>query len=317
MVLLSSRKISTVRPPFSNARNNTPSNASRRLSVVSKWSIEMKIHTVVGGGDVKLHVREWGKADAPAILFIHGWSQNHLCWRKQYESELADAFRLVAFDLRGHGMSEAPEAQQQYTEPKPWADDIAAIVGQLGLNRPVLVGWSYAGFIICDYVRAYGQDAIAGINFVGAAVTLDRAAFGVLIGPGFLAHVPGATAGDFPSNVQAIRDFVQGCTARPLPRDEYEVALCWNIVVPPRVRAALITRAINSDDVLTILQRPVLMTQGRSDTVILPAMGDHILKTCPTSTASWYPETGHAPFIEDSPRFNRELADFVRKARKP
>ncbi|RWC18955.1 MAG: alpha/beta hydrolase [Mesorhizobium sp.] len=275
----------------------------------------MKIHSVIGGGGVKLHVCEWGKADAPAILFIHGWSQNHLCWRKQYESELADAFRLVAFDLRGHGMSEAPEAQQQYTEPKPWADDIAAIVGQLGLNRPVLVGWSYAGFIICDYVRAYGQDAIAGINFVGAAVTLDRAAFGVLIGPGFLDHVPGATAGDdFPSNVQAIRDFVQGCTARPLPRDEYEVALCWNIVVAPRVRSALVTRAINSDDVLTMLKRPVLMTQGRSDTVVLPAMGDHILKTCPTSAASWYRETGHAPFIEDSSRFNRELADFVRKA---
>jgi non-heme chloroperoxidase len=65
---------------------------------------------------VKLHVREWGKVDAPAILFIHGWSQNHLCWRKQHESQLADRFRLVAFDLRGHGMSEAPEAQDQYTE---------------------------------------------------------------------------------------------------------------------------------------------------------------------------------------------------------
>jgi len=130
----------------------------------------MKVHSVIGGSGVRLHVREWGRGDAPAILFIHGWSQNHLCWRKQYESKLADEFRLVAFDLRGHGMSEAPQAQEHYTEPQPWADDIAAIIEQLGLDRPVLVGWSYAGFIICDYVRAYGQDAIAGINFVGAAV---------------------------------------------------------------------------------------------------------------------------------------------------
>ena len=52
----------------------------------------MKIHSVIGGGGVKLHVREWGKVDAPSILFIHGWSQNYLCWRKQYESQLADAF---------------------------------------------------------------------------------------------------------------------------------------------------------------------------------------------------------------------------------
>jgi pimeloyl-ACP methyl ester carboxylesterase len=210
-------------------------------------------------------------------------------------------------------MSEAPEAQEHYTEPQPWADDVAAIIGQLSLERLVLVGWSYAGFVICDYVRAYGQDAIAGVNFVGAAVTLDRAAFGVLIGPGFLDHVPGATADDLPSNIQAIRAFVQGCTVRPLPRDEYEIAVCWNIVVPPKVRAALVTRLIDSDDVLSTLERPVLMTHGRSDTVILPAMGDQILRTCRTSTASWYPETGHAPFLEDPKRFNRELANFVRK----
>ena len=43
----------------------------------------MKTHTVRGGGGLRLHVREWGKADGPPILFIHGWSQNHLCWVKQ------------------------------------------------------------------------------------------------------------------------------------------------------------------------------------------------------------------------------------------
>jgi non-heme chloroperoxidase len=91
--------------------------------------------------------------------------------------------------------------------------------------------------------------------------------------------------------------------------------LSWNIVVSPKVRAALATRVIDSDDVLRTLKRPVLMTHGRSDTVILPAMGDHILKTCPSVAASWYPETGHAPFLEDPSRFNRELADFAREAK--
>ena len=77
----------------------------------------MKIHSVIGGNGARLHVREWGQADAPAILFIHGWSQNHLCWRKQYESQLADAFHLVAFDLRGHGMSEAPKRRNSIRTP--------------------------------------------------------------------------------------------------------------------------------------------------------------------------------------------------------
>jgi pimeloyl-ACP methyl ester carboxylesterase len=35
----------------------------------------MKVHAVRGGGGLRLHVREWRKADGPPILFIHGWSQ--------------------------------------------------------------------------------------------------------------------------------------------------------------------------------------------------------------------------------------------------
>ena len=119
-------------------------------------------HTVTGGGGLRLHVREWGEPDGPPILFIHGWSQNHLCWARQYESPLADEFRLVAFDLRGHGMSEAPLEPEHYTDGALWADDVAAIVDALGLDRPVLVGWSYGAFVICDYVRAHGQDRHRG-----------------------------------------------------------------------------------------------------------------------------------------------------------
>jgi pimeloyl-ACP methyl ester carboxylesterase len=143
----------------------------------------MKVHAVQGGGGLRLHVREWGTADGPAILFIHGWSQNHLCWARQYESALADEFRLVAYDLRGHGMSEAPLEPGPYTDGKLWAEDVAAIIEELHLDRPVLVGWSYGAFVICDYVRAYGQDRIAAIDFVEGAVKLGETAFGALIGP--------------------------------------------------------------------------------------------------------------------------------------
>ena len=49
---------------------------------VSERRIPDEDHSVIGGGGVRLHVREWGKSAAPTILLIHGWSQNHLCWRK-------------------------------------------------------------------------------------------------------------------------------------------------------------------------------------------------------------------------------------------
>lgn len=272
----------------------------------------MKIHDVKGGGGLRLHVREWGRPDGSPILFIHGWSQNHLCWKRQYESPLADDFRLVAFDLRGHGMSEAPVEPEHYAAGQLWADDLAAIIDQLGLDRPVLVGWSYAGFIICDYVRADGERKIGGINFVDAVVARGRATLGTLIGPGFLNHFPGAAADDLPTNIEAMRKFVRGCTVRPLPAEEFAEAVAWNVVVHPKVRAAMLAGEFEADDVLNSLNVPVLVSHGEDDTVILPAMAQHILAICPTAKVSWYLGIGHVPHMEDPERFNRELAEFVR-----
>jgi pimeloyl-ACP methyl ester carboxylesterase len=269
---------------------------------------------VTGGGGVRLHVREWGNADGPPILFIHGWSQNHLCWDKQYESALRDEFRLVAFDLRGHGMSEAPPGPEPYTDDGLWADDLAAVIDRLDVERAVLVGWSYGAFVICDYIRAYGQDRVAAINFVEGVVKLGEAAFGTLIGPGFLDHFADATADDLPTNIRGMRGFVRACLAKPVAAEDLETALCWNMAVAPQVRASLGAREIDDDDVLRGLGVPLLVTQGRSDTVVLPAMAEHILATCPAAEASWYDGVGHVPHLEEPGRFNRELAALARHA---
>ena len=275
----------------------------------------MKVHAVQGGGALRLHVREWGRADGPPIVFIHGLSQNHLCWVKQYESSLADEFRLVAYDLRGHGMSEAPVEPEHYTDGRLWADDVAAIIDQLGLDRPVLVGWSYGAFVICDYARMYGQDRIAAVSFVAGADKLGEAAFGTLIGPGFLDHFVGLTSDDLPTAIQAMRGLVNVFPAKPLAVDDVETLLCAGMVVPARIRANLGAREIDGDDVLRALQVPLLVTHGRGDTVVLPAMAEHVLATCPTAEASWYEDVGHTPHLEAPERFNRELAGLTRRAR--
>ena len=85
---------------------------------------------------LSLHVREWGNPSGTPILFLHGWSQSHLAWARQSDSDLADDFRLVACDLRGHGMSETPRDAEHYTQGQRWADDVAAILGELDLDRP-------------------------------------------------------------------------------------------------------------------------------------------------------------------------------------
>jgi non-heme chloroperoxidase len=264
---------------------------------------------VRGGDGLKLHVREWGDAQGPPIVLIHGWSQSELCWSRQVTGALARDFRIVTFDLRGHGMSESPLGAEHYRDARLWAEDLAAVIEQLGLDRPVLVGWSYGGFVVTDYLRAYGEEGIAGLNLVGAAVMLTPGFDH--IGPGFLENAGDSASPDLATNIAAIRRFLRACTAQPLGADDWSTALCWNMTVAPEVRQALLARELGADDVLSGLSVPVLVTHGRADAIILPSMGEHVLDVCPTAEASWYEGIGHLPFLEDPARFDRELREFA------
>jgi len=275
----------------------------------------MQIHTIPGGGDLPLHVREWGDRNHPSVLLIHGWSQSYLSWIKQFDSSLIDELHIVALDIRGHGMSGKPLSPESYADSTLWANDIAAIIAALELDQPVLAGWSYGGLIMSDYVRVHGEDAIAGINFVGAATMLNDAAFGTLIGPGFLENFEGATSTDMPTNIEAIKTFLHACFEVAPSQSDFETALAYNMLVPPEVRLNLGSRDLDNTDVLQKIRKPALVTHGRQDRVVLPAAGEYIGEHCATANLSWYDGVGHAPFLEDASRYNRELADFVRQCR--
>src|SRR6266487_478346 len=131
----------------------------------------MKNHKIIGGGGIQLHLVEtanveMGNASGRPILFIHGFSQCWRTWDRQMSSDLADDRRLVAMDMRGHGLSDKP--REGYADSKLWADDVNAAIQTLKLDHPILCGWSYGPLVILDYIRHYGEDDISGVVFVGA-----------------------------------------------------------------------------------------------------------------------------------------------------
>jgi pimeloyl-ACP methyl ester carboxylesterase len=270
--------------------------------------------TVTGGGGLKLNVMEWGNPAGPPILFIHGWSQCYLCWEKQIESDLAREFRLVAFDIRGHGKSEAPFGKAVYQDSQLWADDVAAVIRTLALQRPVLAGWSYGGVIITDYLHVHGDTDIAGVNYVGAAVKLGGGGGDTRSWTKDI--LPKTMSTDLAENIDGMRDFLTLCFHVPPSPEEYERALCWNMVVRSDVRNHLLARTVQNQDVLPSLSIPMLVTQGRDDAIVPPAVADSILSLYPPAQASWYEGVGHAPFMEAPERFNRELAEFIRAANR-
>jgi pimeloyl-ACP methyl ester carboxylesterase len=259
---------------------------------------------------VTLAAYETGNPAGPEILLIHGFNQAHLSWQRQLDDPaLTDNFRIVAFDLRGHGASDKPLAPEHYTEDNCWANDVAGVIAAAGLKRPVLCGWSYGGRVITDYVRHHGFGRLAGINFV-AANTKDDPAFA---GPG-LGHVARMLSDDLAENIAGTRAFVRACFERQPAQADFDVMMAFNMVVPAVVRKAVRARTPNPGDLLPTLRLPVLVTHGANDTVSLAARSHFAAGQIPGAKLSIFEGIGHAPFWEDTPRFDRELAELVRAA---
>ncbi len=270
----------------------------------------MAHHSVTGAQGVALHVAEHGTDSERAILFIHGWSQAELCWSGQYRSPALTGYRLLGLDLRGHGMSAKPLTHESY-DGEAFADDIQAVLDRFRLERPILVGWSYGGFVIGDYVRKYGTARLGGVHFVGAALTLRPIDGATMIGPTFVEHAAKTASEDLGVVIAHMRPFIRKCTVAAMPAETFETVLAYNMVTPPAVRGFLINRDLDFTAELKALDRPTLITHGNEDTVVLPSMARFALDHCPSAVASWYEQVGHAPFMEAPERFNAELAAFA------
>ncbi|HXE14646.1 MAG TPA: alpha/beta hydrolase [Bryobacteraceae bacterium] len=272
----------------------------------------MKTHEITGGGGVHLHVVEAGNSKGYPILLLHGLSQCWLTWTRQMDSDLAEDFRLIAMDLRGHGLSDKP--REGYTDSRLWADDLSAVIETLKLDKPVLCGWSYGPLVILDYIRHYGEDSISGLIFVGGVTKLGSNDAISVLTPEFLNLIPGFFSQDAEESVRSLASLLRLCFIRELLAEEFYLMLGWSVSVPPYVRQALLSRSFDNDDLLPKIRRPLLIAQGAEDAVVRPIAIDRH-KACMRNPEIYMPNTGHAPFWDDATGFNRRLREFVNSAR--
>lgn len=269
----------------------------------------MKLIKVQTPDGVSISAQEWGNPSGAEILFIHGYSQSYLSWSRQFSSELAKSFRIVTYDIRGHGSSDKPLGSEYYRDHRRWADELKAVMEQAKLKKPVLVGWSYGGRIIAEYLMEYGDKNIAGVNFVGAFTKVEKA----ILGPATPAVLKMASE-NLSENIENTISFLKFCTAKPLPPDELQGMLAFNMVVPAQIRGHLLGRPAPYEDALKKLTVPVLVSHGSEDQVALVPMADYTARVVSHAQSSIYEGVGHMPFWEAPARFNRELAEFVNKA---
>ena len=265
---------------------------------------------VAAPDSVRLAVYEGGRADGVPLVFIHGFGQSGLSWLRQLGSTLADEFRLVAFDLRGHAASDKPMDKAVYQNGATWADDLAAVIASIeGGRKVVLVPWSFGGGVVGEYLAKHGAGRVAAINFCAASTRMAPE----WIGPGRF-NVKDTMSEDPQVNIPGVKAFIRGCFERePSPAD-LEFMLGFNMMMPPRVRAMVSGRPFDFEAALRALKLPVLVTHGTADRMVLPAMGEHTASVVPGAKMSVYEGIGHCPFWEDTGRFNAELAALVRSA---
>jgi pimeloyl-ACP methyl ester carboxylesterase len=258
-----------------------------------------------------ISAQEWGNPNGPGIVFIHGFSQSNLSWMRQTNSDLTKEFHIVTYDLRGHGNSDKPLEAARYRDGKAWADEVQAVIDAAGLKRPVLVGWSYAGRVISDYVTNRGANGISGIDFVDASIKFVPEFVG-----DNLKNLPLMASEDLLTNITATRTFLHGCFSKQPSAEDFETMLAFNMMVPPKVRAGLGGRPLNATAVMSKLTIPVLVTHGAEDRNAKLDTSKYTASVIPGAKLSIYDGIGHSPFYEDAARFNRELAAFVRMANK-
>ena len=103
---------------------------------------------------LKVRVVERGDPEWPPVVLIHGWGCSVYVFRRNMPA-LADAgFRVIAVDLKGHGLSDKPIAPDEYTIDS-LVEHLHDILDALGLERPALAGHSLGASLIYHFASQY------------------------------------------------------------------------------------------------------------------------------------------------------------------
>lgn len=100
-------------------------------------------------GGVDVHYERWGDAGAPAVLLLHGFTADLRSWAQHVEA-LAEDYHVVAMDLRGHGLTTAPEEDAAYMI-EAYAEDVEALADHLGFELFALCGSSFGGMVALEF----------------------------------------------------------------------------------------------------------------------------------------------------------------------
>ncbi|MBI0329029.1 alpha/beta fold hydrolase [Burkholderia plantarii] len=267
-------------------------------------------YTVTSTDGVKLAVQESGNPDGAPIILVHGLLGSRLDWDAQLQSPTLRQYRIITYDLRGHGLSDRPSGAEPYHDGRRWGDDLAAVIAGSHARRPVVVGWSLGGVVISNYLASHGDAEIAGAVYVDGVVELTSQLL--------VAHPDvyrDMNSPDLRTHLDGERTFLALCFQHRPAADTFERLLANAALASWDMQREIPTMTAFAAEGLGRARVPLLFLYGGRDALVdTPATLARARELNPRIVTKVYAESGHAPFLEEPARFNRDLAAFVKTA---
>jgi 3-oxoadipate enol-lactonase len=264
---------------------------------------EVRVRASING--IELYYSVTGRSDALPIVFIHGFPLSHQMWNPQIET-LQQKYRLIAYDIRGHGRSDAGDGQYLL---EFFVDDLIGLLDHLKIDRAVLCGLSMGGYIalravernpqrcraliLCD-TRSEADSNEAKLKRAAAIKTVKekgvKAFADEFIKPLFAPQTFSAN----PGIVESVRQMIQ---SNP----------------PAGICGALLALAGRTDTTASLpkISVPTLILVGEHDGLTPPAAAEAIHARIPNSELRIIPNAGHLSNLENPQHFNRHLLEFL------
>ncbi|MGE8455692.1 MAG: alpha/beta fold hydrolase [Pseudomonas alloputida] len=266
---------------------------------------------------VQIFYKDWGPRDAPVIHFHHGWPLSADDWDAQMLFFLAEGYRVVAHDRRGHGRSSQVWDGHDMDH---YADDVDAVVAHLGIQGAVHVGHSTGGGEVVRYMARYPEDKVAKAVLIAAVPPL------MVQTPGNPGGLPKSVFDGFQAQVASNRaQFYRDVPAGPFygynrPGVEASEGIIGNwwrqgMIGSAKAHYDGIVAFSQTDftEDLKGIQQPVLVMHGDDDQIV-PYENSGVLsaRLLPNGTLKTYKGYPHGMPTTHADVINADLLAFIR-----
>ncbi len=246
----------------------------------------------LGRGDVRLYFEDSG-GSGPAILLSHGFGAGTGMWQGQVAA-FADRYRLIAWDMRGHGETVCPDDPARYSQDQT-AEDMARLLDHLGLEKAVIAGHSLGGFMSLAFNVRF-PDRVKALILQGC-------------GPGFRSDQPRAAWNERAENrARALEDGGLAALGGSAEVAESIQTSATGLALAARgILSQVDARVIDSLPGITV---PVLIIVGDGDTNFLTG-SEYMASRIPGAQHVLVAGAGHGVNIDQPEAVNQALDQFL------